>query len=397
MRILIVYNTALDGRSVSGVQRHFAGVARHWIAQGHAVDFLVARAAWPTFQDLYPDSRLISSDDVFDATRYLNQTWRFALPYAWRMLTGYVVKVPEQYDLVYACCQAIFETYPARILAHRLNAAFAAKVHHVLDAQGSRAGFFDRLFLISERWSVRLLNRHADVVLCSTPPVAADFERLERHLGLRPRPTAVVGYGLDFAEVAYSADAPKEFDAVLLGRVHRHKGVFDVPALWQAVRSRKPDARLLVIGEGPDRAALQRRCAEAGLTDGITFTGGIPDAQKNRLMTQCRVGLSLSREEGWGLSVTECLGFGMPVVAMHLPIFDHVFPGQLDLVPMGDTEQCAARVLHWLKDEPARLRQARQGRDFIERYDYAPVAREEMAALQEGLNTFRSRAGTSAA
>ena len=25
----------------------------------------------------------------------------------------------------------------------------------------------------------------------------------------------------------------------------------------------------------------------------------------------------------------------MPVVAMHLPIFDHVFPGQLDLVPSG--------------------------------------------------------------
>ena len=76
----------------------------------------------------------------------------------------------------------------------------------------------------SERWSVRLLNRRADVILCSTPPVAADFARLEQRLGLTPRPTAVVGYGLDFTEVPYSAEEPKEFDAVLLGRVHRHKG-----------------------------------------------------------------------------------------------------------------------------------------------------------------------------
>ncbi|MEN9678615.1 MAG: hypothetical protein RIS76_4511 [Verrucomicrobiota bacterium] len=393
VRILIVYNTALDGRSVSGVQRHFAGVAKHWIDQGHAVDFFVARAAWPVFRDLYPQSKLVSSDNIFDATSYLRQTWRYFLPYAWRMVTASFAKIPSEYDVVYACGQAVFETYPAKVIARRLNSAFAAKVHHVLDAQASRSGLFDRLFLLSERWSVRLLNRRADVILCSTPPVAADFARLERRLGLTPRSTAVVGYGLDFSEVPYSADSPKEFDAVLLGRVHRHKGVFDVPALWKAVCTRKPDARLLVIGEGPDRAELERRCADAGLAERIRFTGGIPDAEKNRLMTRCRVGLSLSREEGWGLSVTECLGFGMPVVAMHLPIFDHVFPGQLDLVPLGDAARCAERVLYWLDNEPARLRQAQQGRTFIERYDYAPVAREELAALQSGVDAHRRRRG----
>ncbi|MFO1460926.1 MAG: glycosyltransferase family 4 protein [Verrucomicrobiota bacterium] len=391
MRILIVYNTALDGKSVSGVQRHFAGVCRHWVAQGHTVDFFVARAAWPVFRDLYPHSKLISSDDLFDATGHLGQTWRYFFPYAWRMFTGFTARIPRDYDVVYACCQAIFETYPSRRIARRIGAAFAAKVHHVLDAQGSRAGFFDQLYLLSERWSVRLLNRRADVILCSTPPVAADFARLEQRLGLTPRPTAVVGYGLDFTEVPYSAEEPKEFDAVLLGRVHRHKGVFDVPALWQEVRSRRPGSQLLVIGEGPDRGELQRRCADAGLADSIQFTGGIPDAEKNRLMQRCRVGLSLSREEGWGLSVTECLGFGMPVVAMHLPIFDHVFPGQLDLVPLGDTTRAAERVLHWLGNDQARLQRAREGRTFVEQYDYAPIARQELEALQSGVDAHRSR------
>lgn len=391
MRILIVYNTALDGRSVSGVQRHFAGVCRHWVAQGHTVDFFVARAAWPVFRDLYPRSRLISSDSLFDATAYLHQTWRYFGPYAWRMVNAHIADIPYRYDLIYACGQAIFETYPAFVISRRLGAAFAAKVHHVLDAQGSRTGIFDRLFLLSERWSVRLLNRRADVILCSTPPVAADFAQLEQRLGLTPRPTAVVGYGLDFSEVPYSADEPKEFDAVLLGRVHRHKGVFDVPALWQEVRSRRPGSRLLVIGEGPDRGELQRRCAAAGLSDSIQFTGGIPDAEKNRLMRRCRVGLSLSREEGWGLSVTECLGFGMPVVAMHLPIFDHVFPGQLDLVPLGDATRAGERVVYWLDHDEARLKRAREGRTFVQQYDYAPIARQELEALQSGIDAHRAR------
>jgi glycosyltransferase involved in cell wall biosynthesis len=300
------------------------------------------------------------------------------------MGTGHFTRFTDQYDLVYACCQAIFETYPARVIARRLSAALGAKVHHVVGAQRERTGLFDRLFLLSERWSLRLLNHQADVVLCSTPPVAADYAAVERSLGLLPRKTNVVGYGLDFAEVPFSAGAPKEYDAVLLGRVHHHKGVFDVPVVWQAVRTRRPDARLLVIGEGPDREELQRRCA-------VVFTGGIPDAEKNRLMARCRVGLSLSREEGWGLSVTECLGFGMPVVALHLPIFDHVFPGQLDLVPPGELIRFAERVGFWLGDEKARLQQAERGREFVLQFDYGPVAEAEMAALQTGVETFRRR------
>jgi glycosyltransferase involved in cell wall biosynthesis len=395
MRILIVYGTAVDGRSISGVQRHFAGVTRHWIDQGHVVDFYVARAAWPVFRDLYPRSRLISSDGLFDASNYLEQTWRYFLPYAWRMVTCHFTRFTESYDVIYACGGAFIDTYPASVIARRLSAALAAKVHHLVSAQGGRTGMFDRLFRWTEGWSVRLLNRRADVVLCSTPPVAADLAKVEQSLGLPPRPPEIIGYGIDFSEIPYSAAVPKEFAAVLLGRVHRHKGVFDVPALWQAVRSRRPEARLLVIGEGADRAELQRRCTAAGLENAVVFTGGIPDSEKNRLMTRCAVGLSLSREEGWGLSITECLGFGMPVVAMHLPIFDHVFPGQLDLVPPGDTTRMAERVVFWLGHEAERLRQAEQGRAFIQRYDYAPVARAELAALERGLALFRKKNGGS--
>lgn len=384
MRCLIVYNTINDARSVSGVQRHFAGVTADWIAQGHTVDFLVARAAWPVFRELYPRSRLISSDNLFDATGRLAQTWRNFPAYAWRMVTCHFTRLPDRYDVVYACGQAIFETYAAAVLARRQRAAFAVKVHHVLAAQRPGTGLFDRLFLLTERWSTRLLNRRADLIICGTPLIAADFAQLERQLGLTPHPTVPIGYGLDLQRLPYAPDTPKKFDAVLLGRVHEHKGVFDAPPLWQAVRAQRPDARLLIIGEGAHREELQRRFAALGMTPengAVMFTGGISDAEKDALLPQCRVGLSLSREEGWGLSVTEYLAVGLPVVAMHLPIFDHVFPGQLDLVPLGDAPRAAIRVLHWLEQPEAARRQAEQGRRFVERYDYRAIAEAELAAL----------------
>ena len=52
---------------------------------------------------------------------------------------------------------------------------------------------------------------------------------------------------------------------------------------------------------------------ELGLAHTVTFTGGIPEKEKNDLLCRSRIGLSLSFEEGWGLSINEFLATGIPV------------------------------------------------------------------------------------
>ncbi len=197
VQILIVYNSALDARSVSGVQTYFAGVVEHWIAAGHRVDFLVARSAWPVFQSLYPRSQLISSDDLFDPNRYLGQTWRYLPAFAWRMLTARFTRLPAQYDVILACAQFIYEVGPARTLARRCRAALTVKIHHVLSNQRQPAGLFDRMHFLSERTTARWLNREADAILCGTALIAQDFNALESQLGLSPSKTFATGYGID--------------------------------------------------------------------------------------------------------------------------------------------------------------------------------------------------------
>ena len=195
---------------------------------------------------------------------------------------------------------------------------------------------------------------------------------------------------MDLEHLPVAVEAPKEFDAVILGRIHEHKGVLDAVPLWREVRARRPEARLLVIGEGPHRAELRRRFEAAGMGEAsgaVRFTGGIPDPEKNQLLTRCRVGVSLSREEGWGLSVTEFLAVGLPVVAMDVPVFHDVFPDQLDLLRQGDVSGAAARVVYWLEHaDDARVR-AQQGRRFIERYDQETVARREFEVLAGAMSS----------
>jgi glycosyltransferase involved in cell wall biosynthesis len=170
---------------------------------------------------------------------------------------------------------------------------------------------------------------------------------------------------------------------VHLGRMHEHKGVFDMAHVWKEVIAKKPNAKLLVIGEGPHRSRTQQMFADLGLSHTVTFTGGIPEKQKNDLLCRARIGLSLSFEEGWGLSINEFLAAGIPVVAYGLPIFDTVFPAQLIKVPVGDKSATARAILD-LMDAPARQRElGLRGRQFVQRYDFRNVAKQELAALQQ--------------
>jgi glycosyltransferase involved in cell wall biosynthesis len=309
------------------------------------------------------------------------------------MLTARFTRLPAQYDVILACAQFIYEVGPARTLARRCRAALTVKIHHVLSNQRQPAGLFDRMHFLSERTTARWLNREADAILCGTALIAQDFNALESQLGLSPSKTFATGYGIDLERIPLSVDLPKDFDAVLLGRVHEHKGVFDAVLLWQAVRERRPGARLLVIGEGPHRAELMARFEAAGLAAGVHCSGPVSESEKVALVSRARVGLSLSREEGWGLSVNEFLAAGLPVVAMEVPVFRSVFPGQLDLVPQKDITATAARVLYWLDHPEEARRQGVSGREFVQRYDHRRVAAEEIGILSAARATQLARQG----
>jgi glycosyltransferase involved in cell wall biosynthesis len=384
VKILIVHNTLNDSKSLSGALRHFLFMANEWTAAGHETDFLVAKCAFPQLSAFCPKARLISSDNLFDATNYVEKTARYFPAYGWRMVTPHFTRLPEKYDVVLGSTQLIVEVYPAMVLARKLGAKFVTKVHHVLAAQAKRTGFFDRLFVWSERKTTRWMNRRADLIICGTEFVKRDYHTLERRLGLEPhKNTQVYGYGVDLASMPLAWDFPQEFDVVHLGRMHEHKGVFDMPHVWKEVVARRPGARLVVIGEGPHRSRTQAMFAELGLEKNVLFTGGISEKEKNDLLCRSRIGLSLSFEEGWGLSINEFLAAGLPVVAYGLPIFDTVFPKQLVSVPVGD-KSAAARAILELIENPARQKELGMGgREFVQRYDFRNVARQELNALKE--------------
>jgi glycosyltransferase involved in cell wall biosynthesis len=118
-------------------------------------------------------------------------------------------------------------------------------------------------------------------------------------------------------------ELPKEPNptVVFVGRLVKSKRPKDIMDAFTKVRHEIPDARLWVVGDGPDRIRLMRVAP-----DGTQFLGRVSTAEREARLTRAHVLVSASVREGWGLTVSEASLCGTPAIAYDAP-------GLVDSVP----------------------------------------------------------------
>ena len=110
-------------------------------------------------------------------------------------------------------------------------------------------------------------------------------------------------------------DAERDVDLLFIGTFYPFKGVdLFVDTLVRAL-PRRPGARAVIIGDGPLRPEVERKLAEAGLTDRVTLLGFVPRDEVPGYLRRARMLVVSSRFEGQPLVVIESLVSGTPVVA----------------------------------------------------------------------------------
>jgi glycosyltransferase involved in cell wall biosynthesis len=87
-----------------------------------------------------------------------------------------------------------------------------------------------------------------------------------------------------------------------------------IEALAELAKAR-PDARLVIIGEGEERAALTALAARLGVADKVRLTGSLPNTELLKWYSAADVLLLCSSREGWANVLLESMACGTPVVA----------------------------------------------------------------------------------
>jgi L-malate glycosyltransferase len=146
------------------------------------------------------------------------------------------------------------------------------------------------------------------------------------------------------------------------------KRVEDVLHMFNIVRQRMP-ARLLMIGDGPERQRMQDMCRHSVTCDVVHFLGKM--TRPEEVMASCDLFVLPSESESFGLSALEAMACGVPVVSSDtggLPEVNiHGVSGLLS--PVGDVQAMAANALSILKDEGSRARFREGALEQARRFD----------------------------
>jgi glycosyltransferase involved in cell wall biosynthesis len=115
--------------------------------------------------------------------------------------------------------------------------------------------------------------------------------------------------------------AATEVTLLTVGRLERYKRTDrSIDAL-----AKLPDRYYLtVIGDGPEREALERQAARAGVTDRVRFRGHVSTEELHGWYAAADAFLALSEDESFGMTLLEAASAGAPVVASDIPAHDEV-------------------------------------------------------------------------
>lgn len=174
-----------------------------------------------------------------------------------------------------------------------------------------------------------------DAFAAVSPGIIEGFRRVS---GLRDKPITAVPNHIDTAEIFRKKDAPVDFSVdpgklnlCTVGRICHQKGFDLLMGYLAQVKQRRQDFHLYLIGDGPDRSAIEAQIRSLGLEGDVTLLGNQPnpfcymDKMDGFVLT--------SRYEGQGMVIWEAKALGLPLyIAKNLEPYNPGITGYEDMV-----------------------------------------------------------------
>ncbi len=226
------------------------------------------------------------------------------------------------------------------------------------------------------RWKY---GRPAAWVAVSTA-VGRELERA----GVSRERVRVIGSGLDTTDYPTATErdrfrrergvSPAERVVVHAGALESGKDQATLIRAFARAAGEVNGARLLILGAGPLRGALEETARAEGVAEHVSFLGHRPDVLEYTALADLFV--FSSRDEGLGTALLDALAIGTPTAATRAGGVPDLYggPDASELSPVGDPAALAENMLRVLRDPAEAARRTARGLDNAKRFTAAAMA-----------------------
>jgi L-malate glycosyltransferase len=243
------------------------------------------------------------------------------------------------------------------------------------------------------RAMLRRVLSSADALASTSVAMAGEVERL---LAPAQRPVAITPFGVDLDAFGPRPASAADCSAVLvIGTVKTLASKYGIDTLLRAFARLAPRLdgralRLRIVGDGPDRAALQALAVQLGIDARSEFVGAVAHADVPAQLRRLDIFVAASRldSESFGVAVIEASACALPVVVTRVGGLPEVVSENETglIVERDDAAVLAAALQRLIEDADLRGRLGRNGRSWVaQRYEWRACVERMLQSYRDVL------------
>jgi len=300
-------------------------------------------------------------------------------------------------DIIHSQCE-FFSFMFAKKLADHLNIPIVHTYHTLYE-------YYTHYFIPSKRIGKRLVSKgtrlickHVDCVIAPTKKTASILRSYDIHVPIITIPTGISLRDLQKEVTPSEINSLKNFynipaeSTVLLtiGRIGKEKNIEELIDYMARLKKLQMPFTFVIVGDGPNRTALENKVSQLNLQSSVRFTGKIPPKDIYLYYRLGDIFVSASSSETQGLTYIEALACGLPLVCKKDSCLDEVLFINYNGIQYDTSDTFIEAVLNIQENEILRKAMSNGAKIIAKNYSNIAFGKKVAKLYQETLTQYNS-------